>query len=118
MGADAPKKAKLRFLANPGGLVMPIIATALGMIKAPPMPDMARMTLKAMKLLQNPHTRVNTMRNRLPSSSMFLCPYTAPKRPLTRTNVPWVRLYCRYIFLATRYYWIRTFNRYGAITYG
>lgn len=92
IGADAPKKAKLRFLAKPGGFVIPIMATAFGIINAPPMPDIARIVLKATKLLQNPHTNVNTMRTRLPTISMFLCPYTAPKRPLMRTKVPCVRL--------------------------
>ncbi len=38
---------------------MLIMATAFGMMKAPPMPDIARIMLKAMKLLQNPHTKVN-----------------------------------------------------------
>lgn len=53
---------------------MPIMATALGMMKAPPIPDNARMALKAIKLLQNPHTNVKVIRTRHPNSNMFLCP--------------------------------------------
>lgn len=74
IGAEAPKKARLRFLANPGGFVIPIIATALGMIKAPPIPDNPRTALKAMKLLQNPHMNVKVIRIIHPNNNMFLCP--------------------------------------------
>ena len=92
IGAEAPKKARLRFRTNPGGFVMPIMATALGMMKAPPIPDTARRTLNAMKSSQNPQPKLKVTSTRHPSSSMFLCPYTAPIRPLIRTNVPCVRL--------------------------
>jgi hypothetical protein len=93
MGALAPKKPSDRFRALPGGQVTPIMATALGMMRAPPMPDSARMTLKPTKLwVQKPLTRDHSASHAVPRTRQFRCPKTAPRRPARRTNVPWVNL--------------------------
>ena len=47
MGAEAPKEPNVMFRSFPGGMVMPIKATALGIIKAPPMPEKALAMLNA-----------------------------------------------------------------------
>lgn len=75
MGALAPKKPSDRFRALPGGQVTPIMATALGMMSAPPMPDSARMTLKPTKLcVQKPLARDHSASHAVPRTRQFRCP--------------------------------------------
>jgi hypothetical protein len=83
---------KLIFLNFPGGQVIAIKATMFGIISAPPMPDKARTVINPAKVGMNPLTVVQMQNQIPPSSKMFLWPYTAPSRPLIKTNVPWVRL--------------------------
>lgn len=69
IGADAPKKPRLRFRTRPGGLVLDIIATALGMINAPPRPARARIVTKAKKLLQKALARVQMVSQAPPAKT-------------------------------------------------
>lgn len=92
MGADAPNSPRLRLRTLPGGFVVAIIATALGMIAAPPTPDKALMQTKAKKLLQNALIKVQMASQTPPSKSSRRWPSTSPRRPLIKTNVPWVKL--------------------------
>lgn len=68
-GADAPKSPRLKFRTRPGGLVLDIIATALGMINAPPRPARARIVTKAKKLLQKAFARVQMVSQAPPAST-------------------------------------------------
>lgn len=92
IGLLAPKNPIARFRNLPGGQAIPIIATAFGMIKAPPIPDIARATLKAMKLSQKPFIRDHRVSQAPPRRTMFRWPYTAPSLPLASTKVPCVNL--------------------------
>lgn len=83
---------KLIFLNFPGGQVIAIKATILGIINAPPIPDKARTVINPAKVGMNPLTVVQMQNQIPPRSRMFLWPYTAPSLPLIKTNVPWVRL--------------------------
>lgn len=88
IGALAPKNPRERFRILPGGHVIPIIATAFGIMSAPPIPDNARTILKAIKLSQKPLTSEQAVSQASPMSRIFLWLYTSPSLPLTRTNVP------------------------------
>ena len=48
---------------------MPIIATALGMMRAPPIPDMALAILKRMKLSQKPLIEYQAVSQAIPRRS-------------------------------------------------
>src|SRR5688572_11729396 len=87
------------FRSLPGGMAVLIRATALGMINAPPMPDRARAMLNETKLVQNPLPRVQMTNHTAPVIKTCLWPYTAPRRPLTRTKVPCVKLNVKWILL-------------------
>lgn len=91
-GAEAPKEAKLTFLSLLGGQVMVIMATALGMIRAPPIPESARMALKLAKLEQKPVAMGKKTSIAPPKRKVFWRPWTAPRRPLIKTKVPWAIL--------------------------
>lgn len=74
---------------------MAIRATTLGIISAPPIPDNARAMTKAVKLFVNPLINDHRTNHAPPARRTFLWPYTAPKRPLIKTNVPCVNLRIR-----------------------
>lgn len=80
-GATAPKRAmpRLRFL--PGGNVMPIKATILGVIRPPPIPQRALIKHIDTRLLEKPPQRAHMIHHRLPAVIMFLWPYIVPRRP-------------------------------------
>ena len=68
---------------------MPMIATAFGPTIAAPIPANALAILKSIKLfVANPITNDQIVHQMPPRRSTFLCPYTAPMRPLTRMNAP------------------------------
>ena len=92
VGADDANRPRLRFRIRPGGLVLAIIATALGMIKAPPRPASARIVTNAKKLWQNAQMSVQMLSHKPPARRSSRWPNTSPSRPLTRTNVPCVSL--------------------------
>lgn len=92
VGADAANKPRLRFRIRPGGLVLAIIATALGIIKAPPKPLRARIVTKAKKFVQKAQTSVQILSHAPPARRSSRWPKTSPSRPLTNTKVPYVSL--------------------------
>jgi len=92
-GAIAPKSAKLRFRLGPGGKVMPSRATMFGTMRPPPIPHKPLIKHIATRLLANPPHKAQRTHQTPPAVSMFLWPYTAPKRPPIRTKAPWVRGY-------------------------
>jgi hypothetical protein len=67
-------------------------AMAFGTMKAPPIPVSARIVQWAMKFVTNPLTRLNMIHQAPPTTTRFLCPYTAPKRPPIKTKAPCVNL--------------------------
>lgn len=69
MGAEAPKTPKLRLRTLPGGMVLEIIATALGIINAPPRPDRALKVRKANILVQKPQASVQADNHVPPTST-------------------------------------------------
>jgi hypothetical protein len=92
-GQPNPKKPRVKFLILPGGNVIPIIATIFGITNAAPMPVNALAMAKVMRLsVQKPLITDQTIHHAPPTSRTFLWPYTAPMRPLMRTNAPWVSL--------------------------
>lgn len=107
-GAPNPKDPKLRFRIFPGGNVVPMIATQFGITNAAPIPLMALAIEKIMiSCVQKPLMSDHIIHQAPPQSSTFLCPYTAPIRPLTRTKAPCVRLYV-----------LESFVIYQKVTYG
>ena len=74
IGAPAPKRPRLKFLFLPGGNVVPMTATALGTIIAPPIPDKPLTRLKAMKLLQKALMKEHTTHHPAPASKILLWP--------------------------------------------
>jgi len=94
-GAPKPRHPNVKLRMRPGGKVMPMIATMLGIISAAPMPLIARAIENCIiPRVQNPLIRDQVIHQKPPRKSIFLWPYTAPIRPETRTNAPWVSLVC------------------------
>lgn len=93
-GAPKPKKPKHKFRPIPGGNVIAMIAIPFGMTRAAPVPLIALAIENATRLsVQNPLARDQITHQAPPMRRTFLCPYTAPIRPLIRTKALCVSLY-------------------------
>ena len=88
-GHPKPKNPRVKFLIRPGAKVIPMMATIFGITNAAPMPAKALAMAKVTRLrVQKPLTTDQTTHQAPPTSTTFLCPYTAPIRPLMSTNAP------------------------------
>lgn len=74
IGAAAPKIPKQKFRIFPGGKVMPIMATALGRMRAPPRPVKPRARLNTKKSEQKLLISDHKANQAPPRSNMFLWP--------------------------------------------
>lgn len=91
-GGDVAKNASVMLRVLPGDSIMVSVATALGMMIPPPIPVRARAATNELYVVQNAFIREKMATITTPSKSNFWWPYTAPSRPLMRTNVLCVSL--------------------------
>lgn len=92
IGAAAPKKAILKFRIFPGGKVVAMMPIAFGRIRPAPIPVNPRAILNETVSPQKAFISDHPVHHTPPNKRIYLWPYIAPSRPLTRTKVPCVNL--------------------------
>lgn len=83
VGPEAPKQAKAMLRFSPMGKVRPMMAMALGMTRAGPMPWNALQVLNRMSWsrLQKPEINDQTANQAHPAMKTRLCPWMSPSLP-------------------------------------
>jgi hypothetical protein len=91
-GGDAAKNPSTTFRDRPGGTMVVMMETALGMKTPPPTPVSARMAMNESYVLVKALINENSVKIAQPRRLSCLWPNMAPRRPVTRTKAPCVSL--------------------------